>query len=54
MNTEPTLIVAAVGAVLNLAVGFGLHWTPEQITLINAAIIAVMALVIRQHVTPAP
>lgn len=54
MGNEPALVVAALAALVNLAVGFGVKLSPEQVTLINTAIIAVMAVVIRQRVTPNP
>lgn len=47
---EPALILGAVNALLALAVGFGLHVTPAQVGLINAAVAAILAIIIRQHV----
>jgi hypothetical protein len=52
MTTEPALILGAVNAVLAVAVGFGLHVTPQQVGLINAAVSAVLAVVLRSQVTP--
>lgn len=52
MNREPALILAAVQAVIALAVGFGLNWTPEQVSLVLAATAAVLGLITRQKVTP--
>lgn len=52
MNSEPALILGAVNAILALAVGFGLHVSPQQVGLINAAVAAIIAAAIRQHVTP--
>lgn len=52
MNSEPALILGAINALLALAVGFGLHITPAQVGLINAAVAAVVAVIIRQNVTP--
>lgn len=54
MNNEPTLILGAIGALIALAVGFGLNITPAQVGLILAAVQAVISLVTRTQVTPAP
>lgn len=50
---EPALILGAVNAVLALGVGFGLKLTSEQVGLINAAVAAVLAVILRTQVTPA-
>lgn len=50
---EPAAILQAVGALIALAVGFGLDVTGEQVALIMAAVTAVLGLVIRQVVVPA-
>ena len=52
MKSEPALIFGAINAILAVAVGFGLKVTPEQAGLINAAVAAIAAVIIRQHVTP--
>ena len=52
-NREPALILAAVGAILALVVGFGLPVTPVQMGLILAAVSAVLGLVTRSQVSPA-
>jgi hypothetical protein len=52
-NREPALILAACGAILSLAVGFGLPVTPAQVALIMAAVFAVLGLVTRSQVSPA-
>lgn len=49
---EPVAIVAAVEACILLAIGFGAPITGEQVALINAALLAVLALVARAKVTP--
>ena len=49
---EPALILGAVNALLAVAVGFGLDVTPEQVGLINAAVAAVLAVIVRAQVTP--
>ena len=53
MSSEPTLILGAINTLLALAVGFGLHVTPAQVGLINAAVAAVMSVIIRSQVSPA-
>ena len=52
LNREPAAIVAVVEALIALAIGFGLDVSPEQMALILTATTAVLALVVRQKVTP--
>lgn len=52
LNREPALVLAFVAAVVNLAIGFGLDWTAEQVTLVNVAVAALVGLLVRQQVTP--
>lgn len=52
MRTEPVLIQVAVVALINLAVSFGFELTGDQIASINAAVAAVLGLIVRQRVTP--
>lgn len=49
---EPALFLAAAGALLNLAVAFGLDVTAEQLGLLNVAIAAVVGFATRSQVTP--
>jgi hypothetical protein len=49
---EPALLIGAVNALLAVAVGFGLPVTPMQVGLINAAVAAILAVIIRQQVVP--
>lgn len=51
-NREPALFMAFVGAMIALAVGFGLDWTGQQVSLLMAAVQAFLGLVVRQKVTP--
>ena len=53
-NREPAVILGAVNALIALGVGFGLKLTPEQVGLILAATSAVLAVITRSQVTPAP
>ena len=52
MNTEPTLIIGAIRAVLIAAVTFGLDLSPEQIAAVLLAAEALLSLVLRSRVTP--
>lgn len=52
-NREPALILGAAAAIVNLAVGFGLGISAEQVALVNAAIAAVVAFATRTQVSPA-
>ncbi len=60
MTLEPVAVVnaavAIVEAAIALAVGFGLDWTPEQVALVMAVVVALAALVktlwARGQVTP--
>lgn len=52
MDKEPALIIAATIAIINTAIGFGLNWTGEQVSLINTALIAIGAVATRSKVTP--
>lgn len=49
---EPALILAAVGAVIALAIAFGLDLTQAQQGAITAVVIAVLGLITRSRVTP--
>jgi hypothetical protein len=49
---EPALIMGMVTALISLAVGFGLDITGEQVSLIVAAVAAVLSVVTRTRVSP--
>jgi hypothetical protein len=49
---EPVLFLFAVAALLNLAVGFGLPVSSEQLALVNTAVAAVVSFAVRSKVTP--
>lgn len=53
-DREPVLWLAATSSVVNLAVGFGLGWTAEQVSLVNVALAAIVGLLARSRVTPIP
>jgi hypothetical protein len=50
---EPAAIAAFIAIAINLFISFGLELTEEQVALINALVVAGLALVVRQSVTPA-
>lgn len=49
---EPVRIAAAWSAAINLAVSFGLALSAEQVTNLNIALLAAMALWVRGQVSP--
>ena len=49
---EPAAIAAFIAIAVNLAISFGLNLTTEQIALINALVVAGLALLVRSVVTP--
>lgn len=52
LGREPAAIAAFVAIAVNLAITFGLQLTVEQVALVNALVVAGLALVVRQAVTP--
>lgn len=52
LGREPAAIAAVVAIAINLAVSFGLRLTIEQVSLINALVVAVLGLMVRQVSTP--
>lgn len=49
---EPAAIAAFIAIAVNLAITFGLKLTSDQVALINALVVAGLALIVRQSVTP--
>ena len=49
---EPAAVAAFIAIAINLVVAFGLKLSVEQISLINALVVAGLALAVRQTVTP--
>ena len=49
---EPAAVAAFLGIAINLAITFGLRLTVDQVALINALVVAGLALIVRQSVTP--
>lgn len=52
LGREPAAIAAFVAIAINLFVSFGLNLSTDQIALINALVVAGLALLVRQAVTP--
>jgi uncharacterized membrane protein len=46
------MIAAAFAIALNLALTFGLKLSADQVALINALVVAVLGIIVRQAVTP--
>ncbi len=52
LGREPAAWAAVLAIAVNLAVSFGLRLDSDQIAMINALVVAVLALLVRQNVTP--
>jgi hypothetical protein len=48
---EPALWLGLAQALIALAVGFGLDWTAEQVSLVMAAVAAIVAFITRSQMT---
>lgn len=49
---EPAAVAAFLAIAVNLAITFGLKLSVDQVALINALVVAGLALLVRQSVTP--
>ena len=49
---EPAAIAAFLSIAINLGITFGLRLTIDQVALVNTLIVAGLALIVRQNVTP--
>lgn len=49
---EPAAIAAFIAIAVNLAITFGLKLSSDQVALVNALVVAGLALLVRQNVTP--
>jgi hypothetical protein len=49
---EPALVAGFISIAINLAITFGLALTADQVALINALVVAGLALLVRQVSTP--
>src|SRR4029077_10966632 len=52
LGREPAAIAAFIAIAINLFVSFGLNLSVDQIALINALVVAGLALLVRQSSTP--
>ena len=52
LGREPAAIAAVISIAINLAITFGLRLTPEQVAMVNALVVGVLGLIVRQSVTP--
>lgn len=52
IRSEPVAIAGVISAVLALAISFGAHLSTEQVGAIMAVVSAVLAVVVRQKVSP--
>lgn len=52
LGREPAAIAAVIAIAINLAISFGLKLTIEQVALINALVVGVLGLIVRQVSTP--
>jgi hypothetical protein len=52
LGRQPVAITAVISVAINLALTFGLRLTADQVALINALVVAVIALIVGTNVTP--
>lgn len=52
ITEQPVYAAGLVSAGVSLAVGFGLQWTGEQVSLVNAFTVALLAFIVQKKVTP--
>lgn len=52
LGRNPALIAGAIAIGINLALSFGLRLTAEQVSLINALVVAILSIIVRDQVTP--
>ena len=52
LGREPVAIAGVVAIAINLAISFGLNWSAEQVSLVNAFVVGVLFLIARQNSTP--
>lgn len=51
LKSEPVAIAGFISILINLALSFGLQLTQDQVSLINALVVAALAIIVRQNVT---
>lgn len=52
LNAEPVAWGGLIAIAINLAVSFGLQLSPEQVGMINALAVGIIALLVRRKVSP--
>lgn len=52
LKSEPAAVMALLGALIALAVAFGLQLTPKQVGAINAVVAILLGFVTRSRVSP--
>ena len=52
LGREPAAIAAVIAIAINLLITFGLKLTVDQVALINALVIGILGLLVRQVSTP--
>ena len=52
LGREPVAIAAFISIAVNLAITFGLSLSADQVALVNALVVAGLALIVRQSSTP--
>ena len=52
LGREPVAIAAFLSIAINLAITFGLKLSGDQVALVNALVVAGLALIVRQSSTP--
>jgi uncharacterized membrane protein len=52
LGREPAAIAAVIAIAINLGITFGLKLTVEQVAIINALVVGILGLIVRQVVTP--
>lgn len=52
LGREPVAIAAFLSIAINLAITFGLKLSGDQVALVNALVVAGLALIVRQASTP--
>jgi len=52
IQAEPVMTMAVIQATISMAVGFGLNWTGQQVSLVTLFGAAVLGWIARSKVTP--
>ena len=52
INGEPVATAAVITGAINVGMAFGLQWTAEQVTIVNAFVMLVLGWLVRRKVSP--